>query len=174
MKSIIAFLSLILIATSSLGAGIKNADYCNATRLSNKCGEPREDPRQADPDKINTATIEYNIQAPDLNQGDFALRCEANLQHSYTQYDEQVRVELTVEATGCDEASGEYVTRIKTRDADGHDTVDEFPGQWSRDSSATVLDDNHYPVPQGREVKWVKLVTRPKTACRCATPSSAE
>ena len=99
-------------------------------------------------------------------------RCEAEVEISYVQMHDRVRVETTVVNDDCAASSGRYRVRLRIRDEHGETQTQEFEESWARDDDALVMTTKHYPVAEGQELVWARVRTSPKTNCACTVPGS--
>lgn len=93
--------------------------------------------------------------------------CRAEVSISYVPMYDKVRVETTVEHDGCAKSSGDYMLRVRTRDAAGEVTTQDIGETWQRTDAVRVDRTKVYPLDPERELVWVRVRTERKTNCRC-------
>ncbi len=108
-------------------------------------------------------TTTITLPAPQIQ----SLQCQAELAISYLQKNTIADVEGTLENNDCAASSGSYVLSVRTTDANGMMTTQEFPQTWAREDDQDVTFRYEFEIGENVELTRVRAQ---KVQCRCKAP----
>ena len=97
--------------------------------------------------------------------------CDAEIEVSYLQMHEQIRIDTTIRNSDCAASSGEYVLKVRTANDNGEQRMREFAESWSRTADEpmeqAVKNRHFYDMDGDVRLVRVQVATTRKTKCRC-------
>lgn len=120
--------------------------------------------------ETETATFEmqqrlkFALKSPPLP----GEQCGATTATQYQQLDTLVRVNGTLQITGCTAASGAFTVAVRVKDESGEETPLEFREAWQRSGAEDVAFSADYPIGENTELVNVRLRG---LSCTCADPT---
>ncbi len=101
------------------------------------------------------------------SEDDNAEFCEVNIATDYWQQDTLVKVEATIENSQCDASSGQYVVKVRTRNADDEATTATYPESWVREDANTIKAVHTYSMNGDTELIRVRIKFPLNDSCVC-------
>ena len=133
----------------------------NASRLPGDvyCGETPAD------DVVITHELEITTTVP--TPAIIVADCQTEIALEYTQRGNIARVKGEIGNTMCAASSGSFVVSIRTTDAAGAVTTQEFPETWQRSDDMPVTFSADYELGADVDLTRVRTV---RSRCRCTRP----
>ena len=142
---------------------------CRVSALKHDCGEAMEEPHNAEVRKgwkLEGITLERKLTVPGFTD----QHCEADIDVSYMQMNDRIRVDTTIDTNKCGAAGGEYELHIRTYDQGASETR-TIVQSWQREGGEPVETTEFYPMEGANQLGWVRVKSDVTLACLCAEPS---
>ena len=147
---LVVILLAILVSSSSLAQGHYEATAEKSIEIQ-RSSEYQVESEEFE--KRVPVTLEYNTVA-----------CKADLRLEYLQKGLNAHVKTTLSNEECDASFGNYIVRIRYKDAQGEIDQVEFEETWIRNGDADVTSEKDYFV--GDDIDIVRINTR-RLSCSC-------
>lgn len=92
-------------------------------------------------------------------------QCQAEVALSYAQKNTVASVEARIENTTCGASSGSLVLSVRTANASGEQSTQEFPQTWMREDDQPVTFSAEYPIGENVDLVRVRAL---RLQCTCA------
>ena len=145
---------------------------CTSSAFKTECSEPDLEPHRQKSRhsiKLEGVTIKRELKAP-VQELASEQHCVADIQISYMQMNEQIRVDATVDTDRCGPSSGEFDLSIRTytETEQGSEPITRTVNEvWQRDNETPLELRKHYSMAGATRLGWVRVKTNPDVACLC-------
>ena len=139
---------------------------CRVSALKRECGEAMEEPHTPEMRKgwkLKGVPLERKLSVPGFTD----QHCEADIDVSYMQMNDRIRVDTKINTGKCAAAAGEYELLVRTYEQ-GESITRSFPQSWQRDNDQPVEFSEYYPMAGANKLGWVRVKSDVVVACVCA------
>lgn len=109
-------------------------------------------------------TLTYEIESPEPPPS-LEKKCNAQVEISYSQRNETVRVEASIVNEDCAVSRGEYSVQFRTRDETGDIRLLSFDESWAQGAEARFKSNKDYEIGSGVELVWARVN---RVSCSCS------
>ena len=145
---------------------------CRVSALNRECGEAMEQPHTPEVRKgwkLQGVPLERKLSVPGFTE----QHCEADIDVSYMQMNDRIRVDTSIDTDKCGPAGGEYELQIRTYDL-GKSVTRAITQSWQRQNSEPFESTQYFPMEGANKLGWVRVKSDITLACLCLDTSSQD